>query len=130
MNDPITVFWLPNCSTCKNAVAWLTAAKRPVGQFRDLKAKPLSRNEVERLVKMVGGASNLFSKRAQLYKSMGLASRKLSDSDMIELMTKEYTFIKRPVIVCGERVVSGFNLKAYEEFFGRDWQDARVIKNG
>jgi arsenate reductase-like glutaredoxin family protein len=36
---------------------------------------------------------------------------------MLDLMAQEYTFIKRPVVVDGERAVAGFTGKNYDRFF-------------
>ena len=110
------VYWLPNCSTCKKAVAFLEEKGAEVRSFRDLKADPLSRSEVENLVSTIGGADALFSKRAVKYRTMRLSERTLSDTDMIKLMAGEYTFVKRPVLVSGKRAIAGFSVKRYEAF--------------
>lgn len=66
----------------------------------------------------LGGAQALFSCRAVKFRTMGLAGEKLSDADLLRLMSEEYTFIKRPVIVSGSRALAGFSRKACEEFLG------------
>ena len=38
---------------------------------------------------------------------------------MLRLMAEEYTFIKRPVLIIGERAIAGFTPKAYERFLQR-----------
>ncbi len=114
----VDVYWLPHCSTCKKAVEFLEKKGAAIGSFRDLKKEPLERVEVERLANLVGGADSLFSKRAIKYRTMKLNERELSDKEMIKLMTDEYTFIKRPVIVAGDKALSGFSAKKYEEILG------------
>ena len=66
------------------------------------------------LAELVGGAGELFSRRARKYRAQGLHERELSDDDMLDLMTAEYTFIKRPVLVSGTRAVAGFTPKTYD----------------
>lgn len=90
----------------------------PVRSFRDLKAAPLSRGEVEELARKVGGAEALFSKRAMKYRKMGLHEQRLSEDDLLRLMTEEYTFVTRPVIVRGERATAGFSVKRVGEMVG------------
>jgi len=50
---------------------------------------------------------------------MGLASQNLSPDDLVKLMTEEYTFIKRPVIVRGDKAVSGFNSKQVDQLIDK-----------
>jgi arsenate reductase (glutaredoxin) len=103
----VEVYGLPHCSTCQKALALLAERGVAVRSFRDLKAEPLSRAEVERLAERVGGADALFSRRALKYRLMGLHERVLGDDDLLRLMTEEYTFITRPVIVRGARATAG-----------------------
>jgi arsenate reductase (glutaredoxin) len=114
----VDVYWLPHCSTCQKAVALLEERGVPIRSFRDLKAEPLSRAEVEELGRKVGGAEALFSKRAMKYRKMGLHEQQLSDDDLLRLMTEEYTFVTRPVIVRGERATAGFAQKRVEALVG------------
>jgi arsenate reductase (glutaredoxin) len=104
----VDVYWLPHCSTCRKAVGWLEERGVPVRSFRDLKAEPLSRAEVEALAERAGGAGALFSRRAMKYRAMGLHERTLTDDDLLRLMAEEYTFVTRPVVVRGDRAVAGF----------------------
>jgi arsenate reductase (glutaredoxin) len=82
-----------------------------IRSFRNLKEEPLSVDEVRDLAAKVGGAETLFSKRAMKYRSMGLHEQELSEDDLLRLMTEEYTFITRPVIVRGDRATAGFSAK-------------------
>lgn len=112
----IVFYWLPHCSTCKKAKAWLEEKGFEIDSHRDLKADKLKRSEVLKLAGKTGGAAALFSKRAIKYRTMKLSQRELSDSEMLDLMADEYTFIKRPVLVLGDRAIAGFSAKRYEEF--------------
>lgn len=112
----ITLYWLPHCSTCKKAKDFIKNKGFTVTEFHDLKANPLSREEVENLAKLVDGADKLFSKRAIKYRELGLNEKELSVQEMLDLMSSEYTFIKRPVLVVDEKAVAGFSEKVYNEF--------------
>ena len=86
-----------------------------VESFRDVRAQPLSAAEIRELAAKVGSVDGLFSKRALKYRAMGLHEQTLSDDDLVRLMTEEYTFITRPVIVRGDRATAGFSAKRVEE---------------
>jgi arsenate reductase len=82
-----------------------------IRSFRNLKDEPLSMDEVRDLAAKVGGAETLFSKRAMKYRSMGLHEKELSEDDLLQLMTEEYTFVTRPIIVRGDHTTAGFSAK-------------------
>lgn len=105
----VEVYGLPHCTTCQRALQYLRDRGVSVSRFRDLKAEPLQRSEVEELARKVGGPEKLFSRRAMKYRQMGLHERQFTDDDLLRLMTEEYTFVTRPVIVCGDRATAGFS---------------------
>lgn len=117
-DEGVDVYWLPHCTTCQKAVKHLQDRGVPIRSFRDLKAQPLERAEVEDLARKVGGAETLFSKRAMKYRSMGLHEQTLSEEDLLRLMAEEYTFVTRPVIVRGARATAGFSAKRVDELVG------------
>jgi arsenate reductase len=113
--DGVDVYWLPYCTTCQKAVAYLEGKGVPVRSYRNLKEEPLSDDEVRGLAAKVGGVEKLFSKRAMKYRATGLHEKELSDDDLVRLMAEEYTFVTRPVIVRGDRATAGFSAKRIDE---------------
>lgn len=113
-------YWLPHCSTCQKAAAFLKDKKVEIEKFHNLKESPLVRQKIEKLAEKVGGAKTLFSKRAVKYRERKLNERELSEAEMIDLMAEDYTFIKRPVLVSGEKAVAGFSEKNYEKFLNNE----------
>jgi arsenate reductase (glutaredoxin) len=108
-------YWLPNCSTCVKAKKFLDANGIEINELRDIKANKLLRAEVEKLVEIIGDADKLFSRRAIKYRELGLNKREVSTEEMLNLMTDEYTFIKRPVLVIDGKAIAGFSEKSYAE---------------
>ena len=117
----VTFYWLPNCTTCQKAVRRLERHRVSVTRFRDLKEEPLTREEVEKLAKMLGGANELFSRRAIKYREMKLNERELSDVEMIDLMSTEYTFLKRPILVVNGKASAGYFEKFFDIFLNENY---------
>jgi arsenate reductase len=111
----VDVYWLPYCTTCQKAVAYLQEKGVPIRGYRNLKEQRLSEDEVRELSAKVGGVEKLFSKRAMKYRQMGLHERDVSEDEMVRLMAEEYTFVTRPVIVRGDRATAGFSVKRVDE---------------
>jgi arsenate reductase len=106
------------CTTCQQAAKYLGEKDVPVHAFRNLKEEPLSVEEVRALAARVGGVEKLFSKRAMKYRAMGLHEREVPEDEMVRLMSEEYTFVTRPVIVRGDRATAGFAPKRIDELVG------------
>lgn len=117
----IEFYWLPNCSTCQKAKNFIERHGIHNYELRDIKENPLSRVEVEKMAKMLGGASELFSKRAIKYREMKLNERELSNAEMLDLMTDEYTFLKRPILVIDGKAEAGFFEKFMNKFLDENY---------
>jgi arsenate reductase len=56
----------------------------------------------------------LFSKRSQLYKSLGLKNQDLSEADYKKYILEHYTFLNRPVVVIDSEIFVGNTPKNIE----------------
>ena len=117
----IVFYWLPNCSTCQKAKNFIERHGLKDYELRDIKENPLSREEVEKMAKMLGGADGLFSKRAVKYREMKLSERTLSNEEMLDLMTEEYTFLKRPILVIDGKAEAGYFEKYMNIFLDENY---------
>ena len=121
MSENITFYWLENCSTCQKAKRFLERHDLKNFEIRDIKENPLSRDEVVKLSVMLGGADNLFSRRAVKYREMKLDERELSDAEMIDLMATDYTFLKRPILVINGKATAGYFEKFFDIFLNENY---------
>lgn len=119
--EETTFYWLPNCSTCQKAKNFIERHGLKDYELRDIKENPLSRDEVEKTAKMLGGADGLFSKRAVKYREMKLSERTLSNEEMLDLMTEEYTFLKRPILVIDGKAEAGYFEKYMNIFLDENY---------
>jgi arsenate reductase len=121
MKKNITFYWSENCSTCRKAKNFVERHGIKDFELRDIKNNPLSPLEIVRLVEMLGGANELFSRRAVKYQEMKLNERELSEAEMIELMTSEYTFLKRPILVINDKAIAGFFERFFQDFIYQNY---------
>ncbi len=112
----IYFYWLPNCTTCQKAKRRLDYHRISITKLRDLKEEPLSLDEVKNLAEMLGGVENLFSRRSVKFRELGLRDKEISKNEMLDLMTTDYTFLKRPILVINKKVIAGFFEKFFDEF--------------
>ena len=112
----IEFYWSPDCTTCQKAKRRLDYHRLSITKLRDLREEPLSLEEVKNLAEKLGGVENLFSRRSVRFRELGLRDKELSENDMLDLMTTEYTFLKRPILVLNNKAIAGFFEKFFDEF--------------
>ena len=98
------VYYLKTCNTCTRIMKTL---ELDGFQLQDIKEQPLTVSQLERLKALSGSYESLFSKRAKLYKEMGLKDQALTEKDFRYYILEHYTFLKRPVIVYNDHIFIG-----------------------
>jgi regulatory protein spx len=94
-----------SCSSCRKTEQVLRELGRHV-QRRELVREPLTREELENLLRRTGlSVQDLVSRRSRVYRAENLDAEPRSDAKMIALMARESTLIRRPVVGNGHVVV-------------------------
>lgn len=75
--------------------------------LQDIKEQGITVKQLEQMHALSGSYESLFSKRAKLYKEMGLKNQSLNERDFKHYLLEHYTFLKRPVIIDGNHVFIG-----------------------
>ena len=99
------MYQLSNCKTCQRILGEL--GDQPDLEVVNIKEFAITPEELDRMAELAGSYEALFSRRAMKYRSMGLADRELTEDDYRRLILEEYTFLKRPVTVVGDRIFVG-----------------------
>lgn len=107
------VYYLGTCSTCNRIINDLGIGDE--FDYQDIKTEKMTPEQVDQMAEMAGSYEALFSRRAMKYKSMGLNKQTLKEEDYRKLILQEYTFLKRPVFIIGDKIFVGNSAKAVEE---------------
>ncbi len=75
--------------------------------LQDIKEYEITVKQLEEMRNISGSYESLFSKRAKLYKEMDLKNQSLYEKDYKHYILEHYTFLKRPVIIIGNRIFIG-----------------------
>lgn len=75
--------------------------------FHDIKQDPITVAELEEMHSLSGSYEALFSKKAQLYKSMDLKNKSLTEDDFKKYLLEHYTFLSRPVFIINDQIYIG-----------------------
>lgn len=107
------IYFLKTCDTCKRIIKSLPNTEGFI--FQDIKEQPLTVKQLEELHALTGNYEVLFSKRAKLYKEMGLKDEKLTEKDFKHYILEHYTFLNRPVIVIDNQIFVGNSSKTVQQ---------------
>lgn len=100
-----TIYYIASCDTCRKIIKSLPKNSSLV--FRDIKQNALTESEIDTMFTLSGSYEKLFSKKAQLYKSMGLKDKNLSEDDYKRYLLEHYTFLARPVFLISNQIFVG-----------------------
>ena len=99
------IYYIASCDTCRKIIKSLPKGNNLV--FRDIKQTALTGEELEEMYLLSNSYEVLFSKKAQLYKSMELKNKSLTEADYKKYILEHYTFLSRPVFIIDNKVYVG-----------------------
>lgn len=103
------IYYLASCDSCRKIIKALPENNNLV--FHDIKQNPISVEELEEMHQLSGSYEALFSKKAQLYKSMDLKNKSLTENDYKKYILEHYTFLSRPVFIINNAIYIGNSQK-------------------
>jgi arsenate reductase len=107
------IYYLASCDTCRKIIKSLPNSNKL--EFHDIRQNPLTESELEELHSLSGSYEALFSKKAQLYKSLDLKSKALTEADYKMYLLQHYTFLSRPVFIIDDKIYIGNSQKNITE---------------
>ena len=110
----------PTCSTCRKAKEYLQDAGMEL-EIRHIVEETPTVEELRAWVKQSGlELKKFFNTSGLKYKSLGLVDKlaDMSEEEQLKLLASDGMLVKRPILVDGTRVITGFKPEAWEEFLG------------
>lgn len=101
----ITIYQKPTCTTCREVYKTLKESGADFNSV-DYYLDPLPKAKIKELLKKMGiPAAELIRKKEEIYKTLGLAKKDLSDDEIVELMAKHPDLIQRPIVEKGSKAI-------------------------
>lgn len=114
------IYFLGTCSTWKRIEKEINPGKDFIMQ--DIKTEPITPTQLDEMKKMAGSYEALFSRIALKFRAWKLNEMTLTEKDYRKYILQEYTFLKRPVIISGDKIFIGNspkNVAAAKEEVGK-----------
>jgi arsenate reductase len=106
------VYYLKTCSTCIRILKELNLSSDFI--LQDIKSDEITVKQLEYMKTLAGSYEALFSKKAKLYKEMGLKTQTLQERDYKHYILEHYTFLRRPVIIIDDAIFIGNSKQVIE----------------
>ncbi|MDO9186082.1 MAG: ArsC/Spx/MgsR family protein [Bacteroidia bacterium] len=100
------IYYLSSCSTCIRIMNELELKDKKF-DLQDIKNEKITASQLAEMKKMAGSYEALFSRVALKYRALGLDKKQLTEEDYKNYILQEYTFLKRPVIITGNKIFVG-----------------------
>ncbi len=108
------VFYLVTCSTGKEIFEEVNIEKLIAAtncSMVEIKSEGISAEQLDMMHSFTGSYEKLFSRRALKYKEWDLKNQQLTEADYAAYIIKEYTFLKRPVVIIDNSIFIGNDKK-------------------
>lgn len=105
------IYYLKTCDTCRRI---LKSHDFSAFEQQEIKSEPITVAQLEEMHQLAGSYEALFSRRAKLYKELGLKDLDLKEQDYKKYILQDYTFLKRPVIMDDKLIFIGNEKKNLE----------------
>lgn len=115
-----TLYWYPNCSTCRKAAKWLDANGVEVTR-QDLVAQPIDAEALRDLWQRSGlELKRFFNTSGMSYRGGGFKGRlpTMSEDEQLAALAADGKLVKRPILDAGGAVLVGFREDAYAGALG------------
>lgn len=109
--------YYPKCSTCQKAKKWLDAQEISYIERHIVEENPTYEELKKWRARSGLPIKKFFNTSGMLYKEMQLKDKlpQMSEDEQLKLLATNGMLVKRPVIVDGDTVLTGFREKEWEE---------------
>ncbi len=116
----VTVYCYDRCTTCKRALKWLDE-KGVQYELLDIKMQHPTAQQIKEYYDKSGlPLKRFFNTSGMAYREMELSKKlpTMSEEDQIELLASDGMLVKRPLLLAGDKVLTGFKEKEWIEVLG------------
>ena len=103
------IYYLASCDTCRKIIKSLPNSDKL--EFHDIRQNPITEKQLDEMYQLSESYEALFSRKAQLYKSMDLKNKLLTEDDYKKYILEHYTFLSRPVFIIDGKIYIGNSQK-------------------
>lgn len=106
------LYYLSTCDTCKKIIKIWSPLNSLI--LIDLKKNPINQADLNELYSLTKSYEKLFNKRALLFRQYKKNNPNPKEKDYKKLILTHYSYLKRPILIINNTLVSGNSEKSIE----------------
>lgn len=115
----LNLYTSPSCTSCRKAKAWLKEYDISFKE-RNIFANPLNKEEIMQVLRMTeNGTEEIISTRSRTFQNVKINLDDLSIDQLIDLVEKNPSLLRRPIIMDDRRLQVGYNEDEIRRFLPR-----------
>ena len=115
----LNLYTSPSCTSCRKAKAWLKEHDISFKE-RNIFANPLNKEEIMQVLRMTeNGTEEIISTRSRTFQNLKINLDDLSIDQLIDLVGKNPSLLRRPIIMDDRRLQVGYNEDEIRRFLPR-----------
>lgn len=115
----LNLYTSPSCTSCRKAKAWLKEYDISFKK-RNIFANPLNKEEIMQVLRMTeNGTEEIISTRSRTFQNLKINLDDLSIDQLIDLVEKNPSLLRRPIIMDDRRLQVGYNEDEIRRFLPR-----------
>ena len=115
----LNLYTSPSCTSCRKAKAWLKEHDISFKE-RNISANPLNKEEIMQVLRMTeNGTEEIISTRSRTFQNLKINLDDLSIDQLIDLVEKNPSLLRRPIIMDDRRLQVGYNEDEIRRFLPR-----------
>lgn len=116
----IKLYTSPSCTSCRKAKSWLIEQELPFEE-RNIFSRPLNKEEIKEILCLTEtGTDEIISTRSKVYEKLNIDFDELSFNELVELIEKHPTLLRRPIILDERHLQVGYNQDDIHQFIPRE----------
>lgn len=115
----LNLYTSPSCTSCRKAKAWLKEYDISFKE-RNIFANSLNKEEIMQVLRMTeNGTEEIISTRSRTFQNLKINLDDLSIDQLIDLVEKNPSLLRRPIIMDDRRLQVGYNEDEIRKFLPR-----------
>lgn len=115
----LNLYTSPSCTSCRKAKAWLKEYDISFKE-RNIFVNPLNKEEIMQVLRMTeNGTEEIISTRSRTFQNLKINLDDLSIDQLIDLVEKNPSLLRRPIIMDDRRLQVGYNEDEIRRFLPR-----------
>jgi regulatory protein spx len=123
----VELYLSPSCTSCRKARSWLSDHKVDYNEHNIFTQTLTAEALREILSKTDNGTDDIISMRSKIFQKLNVDVDSLSVNELIELIEKNPSLLRRPIILDDKRLQIGFNEDDIRAFLPRDYRRVAMV---